>query len=202
MTPSVAQLPAGTPLAAGAQVPATAAPLPSSLLSLGVDGSATATGFVVLEGSAASKLPTLRHEEVVRVASCGLQRCSDIAGRLLEVLDRFAPERVAIEGYGFANKHSLVTLVEVGTVLRYFLRQKGYRYLEPSPNALKKFVLGTGQGRKDQMLLQVFKRWGHEARDDNTADAYGLACIGLVHAGRLRGPTRAMLDVVGGLKMR
>jgi len=168
------------------------------LLSLGVDGSATATGLVVLE---AGTKPTLRHEEVVKVGSTGLERCSDIAQHLLAVLDRFEPHRVAIEGYGFANKHSLVTLVEVGTILRYFLRQKGYRYLEPSPNALKKFVLGTGNGRKDQMLLQVYKRWGHEAKDDNTADAYGLACIGLAHAGRLPSPTRAMLDVVGALKM-
>ena len=168
------------------------------MLALGIDGSATATGLVVLE---AGTKPTLRHEEVVKVGSTGLERCSDIAERLLLVLDRFAPGRVVIEGYGYANTHSLVTLVEVGTVLRYFLRQKGYRYLEPSANSLKKFVLGKGQGKKDQMLLQVFKRWGHEAKDDNTADAYGLACIGLLHAGRLPGSTNVMSDVVGGLKM-
>ena len=171
------------------------------MLSLGIDGSATATGLVVLEAAPGSNTPGLRHEEVVKVKSTGLQRCSDIAEKMLDVLERFAPERVAIEGYGFANPHSLATLVEVGTILRYFLCQKGFRYLEPSPNALKKFVLGKGQGKKDQMLLHVFKRWGHEAKDDNTADAYGLACIGLLHAGCLPGPTNAMLEVVGSLKM-
>lgn len=173
------------------------------MLALGIDGSATATGLVVLEAPAGDggKIPALRHEEVVKVGSTGLERCSDIAERLLDVLDRFEPGRVVIEGYGYANTHSLVTLVEVGTILRYFLRQKGYRYLEPSPNSLKKFVLGKGQGKKDQMILQVFKRWGHEAKDDNTADAYGLACIGLLHAGRLPGSTNVMGDVVGGLKM-
>lgn len=170
------------------------------MISLGIDASATATGLVVLRGN--GKQPTLLHAETVSVQSKGLQRCSDIAERLLAVLDKFSPDRVSIEGYGFANKNSLVTLVEVGTILRYFLRQKGFRYLEPAPNALKKFVLGTGQGKKDKMMLHVFKRWGYEAPNDNLADAYGLACIGLAHVGQLHGLTKPMLEVVCALALR
>ena len=46
------------------------------------------------------------------------------------------------------------------------------------PTSLKKYVTGRGTGvQKNQMLLQVFKKWGVEFPDDNAADSYGLAHI-------------------------
>jgi Holliday junction resolvasome RuvABC endonuclease subunit len=85
-------------------------------------------------------------------------------------------------------------------VVRYFLRQCGYRWLEPAPTQVKKFVLGK-QGEKSQMMLHVFKRWGYEPANDDIADGFGLAAIGLAHAGQLKGLTRPMLEVVGALKL-
>jgi Holliday junction resolvasome RuvABC endonuclease subunit len=122
---------------------------------------------------------------------------------MLEVLGEFKPERVVIEGYGLSWKHasSVIPMVEVGTVLRYFLKQLGYGYLEPTPNELKKAVTGNGNTAKSKMILHVFKRWGYEAKDDNRADAFGLGAIGLAHGGKLNNPTVAMREVVGALRL-
>jgi Holliday junction resolvasome RuvABC endonuclease subunit len=170
--------------------------------SLGIDPSTTATGFVVLE-SADQRPRVLFEDTLIPLHLERLERCSAIAGRMLEILGEFEPERTAIEGYGLNMKHpsSVIPLVELGTVLRYFLRQQRFCYLEPSPGELKKFVFGTGKGSKAQMMLQVFKRWGYEAKDEHRADAYGLATIGLAHAGKLPSPNHAMLEVIGAVRL-
>jgi crossover junction endodeoxyribonuclease RuvC len=40
---------------------------------------------------------------------------------------------------------------------------------------LKKYAAGKGNAKKQEMLLQIYKRWGLEFNDDNAADAYALA---------------------------
>ena len=53
-----------------------------------------------------------------------------------------------------------------------------------APQALKKFVTGKGNVKKDQMKLAVFKRWGVEFPTTDETDAYALAQWGQA---RLRG---------------
>jgi crossover junction endodeoxyribonuclease RuvC len=40
---------------------------------------------------------------------------------------------------------------------------------------LKKYATGKGTSKKQEMLLQMYKRWGVEFNDDNAADSYALA---------------------------
>jgi hypothetical protein len=48
--------------------------------------------------------------------------------------------------------------------------------LQIPPTSLKKYVTGKGTGiQKNQMLLQVYKKWSVEFDDDNAADSYGIA---------------------------
>jgi hypothetical protein len=35
---------------------------------------------------------------------------------------------------------------------------------------LKKYATGKGTAKKQEMLLQIYKRWGVEFNDDNAAD--------------------------------
>ena len=174
--------------------------------SLGIDPSTTATGLVVLESGPClgHHGPALLFEDTVKPGELPrLERCSHHAGRMLEVIEQFKPERIVLEGYGLNWQHSssVLPLVELGTVLRYFLRQIGCTWLEPTPSELKKAVLGRGSGRKAQMMLQVYKLWGFEAVDDNRADAYGLAMIGLAHAGKLTKPA-PLLEVARALGLK
>jgi Holliday junction resolvasome RuvABC endonuclease subunit len=49
--------------------------------------------------------------------------------------------------------------------------------LQVPPMTLKKFVSGKGTAKKQEMMLQAYKRYGVEINDDNAVDAYGLARI-------------------------
>ena len=98
-----------------------------------------------------------------------------------------------IEGLGFEivdsalespvkMSHSALISGELFAAVRMRLRSscKGSaRYpLQVPPTSLKKYVTGKGTGiQKNQMLLQVYKKWDVEFDDDNAADAYGIARI-------------------------
>ena len=173
------------------------------MIALGIDPAPSATGFIVLES--ADKFPRVLFEDTaILTKMTGFERCSALAGRMLDILKEFEPDRVVIEGYGLNFKHpsSVIPLIEVGTILRYFLKQLEQDYLEPSPGELKKAVLGKGTGQKAAMMLQVFKRWHYEAKDDHRADAYGLAAIGLAHGGRLRPTTLSIAEVASKLVLK
>ena len=49
--------------------------------------------------------------------------------------------------------------------------------LQVAPMSIKKFASGKGTAKKQEMLMQIYKRWGIEFNDDNAADAYALARI-------------------------
>jgi crossover junction endodeoxyribonuclease RuvC len=40
---------------------------------------------------------------------------------------------------------------------------------------LKKYAAGKGTAKKQEMLMQIYKRFGVEFNDDNAADSYALA---------------------------
>ena len=108
----------------------------------------------------------------------GLQRASSIVEKVMEAKEKYNPDFAVIEGYGYANAYTLATLVEIGTVIRYFLWQSDFPYHEVAPTQLKKFM-GKGNLKKDQIMLAVYKKWGYEAPTDNIADAVVLAMMGL-----------------------
>lgn len=147
--------------------------------SIGLDLS-TRTGLVVLEPG-----PVVRESIEVAPKSKGWVRVQEITDTILGTITTYSPDEVVIEGYGFANQHTLVTLAEIGSVVRYCLYLSGVAYREIPPNQLKKFVTGKGNAKKDAITLNVYKRWGYEAETDNVADAYGLAAIGLACHGAL-----------------
>lgn len=86
---------------------------------------------------------------------------------------------VCMEGYAAEAKFGREKSGELGAVVKLALSMS----LPPlvnyptivSPTALKKYVTGKGNARKDDMKLCVFKKWGETCHDDNVADSYGLA---------------------------
>lgn len=105
----------------------------------------------------------------------GVRRAANLAS---QIVDRWQDvQLLAIEGYGFSNKFTLVPLVEIGTVLRYFAMQKGVPLIEVAPTQLKKFACGKGNAKKDEIRLAVFKNWQQEFKSHNEVDAFVLAKI-------------------------
>lgn len=72
--------------------------------------------------------------------------------------------RLSIWDYFDDNKYSIIPFEE-------HLRRPS---LIP-PMTLKKYAAGKGNAKKQEMLLQIYKRWGIEFNDDNAADSYALA---------------------------
>jgi Holliday junction resolvasome RuvABC endonuclease subunit len=171
--------------------------------SLGLDLSTKATGLVLLAASE-NQNPWLILEETISFPKLkGFDLYMAIAKRIMEVANEYQPARIVLEGYSLnlKNASSVVPLVELGGLVRFFLKIDGYSWLDPRAGELKKFITGKGGTPKDMVVMHVLKRWGHEARDNNTADAYGCACIGLCHANKLRSATKEMRAIVGSLKL-
>jgi len=119
----------------------------------------------------------------------------------LKKFQEHCPALVAIEGYGYANANSLVTLVELGAALRgtMSINYLANCTLEVAPASLKKFILGKGVGKKEQVMMQVFKKWGYEAKTNNLADAYVLAHIAAASylgGGLYKGLTKPQKEVL------
>jgi Holliday junction resolvasome RuvABC endonuclease subunit len=107
--------------------------------------------------------------------------------------------QVTIEGYSFDSGTAWGTsLRELGGIIRYHLRKAGLTPLEVPPTQLKKFVTGDGHADKNIMIKECFKRWDVDFSDDNMADAFGLAKLGVAMArpGGMVGLPKFQYDVV------
>ncbi|MDH5184460.1 MAG: hypothetical protein OEX12_11285 [Gammaproteobacteria bacterium] len=108
-----------------------------------------------------------------------MDRAGFYAQDLMTIVHSYDPDVVVLEGYGFSRVQGVDTIVlqcAIGTILRYFLRTTlDTPYFEIPPTSLKKFITGKGNAKKDTIMMEVYKRWGYEAPDNDLADAYGLA---------------------------
>lgn len=173
-----------------------------SFRSMGVDLSTSATGVVVLEESGVA-VPKLVLQDELKSKKTGFQKYRELCEALLATIHLYEPDRLVLEGYSLnmKNSSSVIPLVEIGGILRFLMNLDGIKWYDPRATELKKFVCGTGNANKDQVMMQTFKRWGFEAPTNNIADAYVLACMGLAHANRLPSITLEMRKVVGNLKV-
>lgn len=101
--------------------------------------------------------------------------------RMVDLIESVAGEMeygdlVAIEGFGFASQTGFL-LGGIGWGIRMELFQRHVKYIEVAPAALKKFASGKGNTKKDELGVEIYKRWGFEHKSDNVRDAYVLAQI-------------------------
>jgi Holliday junction resolvasome RuvABC endonuclease subunit len=151
---------------------------------LGVDPS-TKTGIVLAE-CANGVMKTFVTKTIKMPGLTGVTRANAIAQELVSMLIGWPDLDLAvIEGYGFNNKFTLSLLTEIGTLLRHSLLSLGVPVLVMPPKSLKEYVTGHGNADKDAMMSAVDKRWGFKTKDDNQADAWGLAAAGGAYMGAL-----------------
>lgn len=144
---------------------------------LGLDLSLNGTGISVLshDGSLIeSKLIKLNTNKTNLYK--GQARIKVIVDIILSILNKYSPQRVAVEGYSFGSKgRSFIDLAELGGVVRYELTNRKLDWVEIPPKTLKKMVSGNGNADKVQMMEAVHQRYGVKFEDDNENDAYCLA---------------------------
>ncbi len=161
----------------------------------GIDVS-TKTGLAVLHFGGKEFCGDILHKQKVEAKKMtGFERCARIGATVSDVINHWKPDLVVLEDYGFSFRGSTIILVELGTVVRYFLWQENHRCMNVEPTTLKKFVTGSGAAKKDAMIESINTLWGHDEPDNDIADAIALAYFGACVAGFEVGVPEANLSV-------
>jgi hypothetical protein len=144
---------------------------------IGIDPSYSGFGITIMDKD------TNYCSYVAKFDNSGVERLFNVQKFLMSlILDHdfnlYKFRDVAIEGYAFGSQMANM-LGELGGVVRLFIyEQYGIKPLLVPPTSLKKYATGKGTGvQKNQILLNVYKKWGVEFKDDNAADSYILARI-------------------------
>lgn len=155
---------------------------------LGVDPGTAATGYGVVvrgDGGAASLVEC----GVIRTSAKAAlaERLREIHAGLGEVLDRHAPDVVAVEGVFFGkNVRTTVLLGHARGVLLLAASQRELEVAEYAPAEIKNAVVGTGRATKEQVQFMV-KRLLRLKEAPSPADAADGVAVALCHlnTGRL-----------------
>src|SRR5206468_6278393 len=82
---------------------------------------------------------------------------------------------VVIEGYSFGAKgNAILSLAELGGVIRIALADRGMPYVDIPPACLKLFATGKGNAPKDEVLAAAIRKLQYSGHDHNEADALWL----------------------------
>lgn len=136
---------------------------------MGIDPSLTSTGWVVLADGDLYKHGTINSKLT------GPARLLEIKKDIFELLLLYKPKMVAIEGYAYAAANKAHQIGELGGVLRCLLYEKADDWREYPPTVVKKYCTGKGNGKKEDMKLWTYKKWGVEFKTNDEVDAYVLA---------------------------
>lgn len=153
--------------------------------SIGLDLSLVGTGVVLLENGKIIKQQLIKSKPVGNKPVNEVKRIQKIVEEIEFTIGEYRPRIAVIEGLAFMARNStaLVQLSALNYMTRAMLMNYNIPFVIVAPTTLKKFVTGNGASKKDVMLIETFKRWGVTILDDNEADAYGLAQVGLALLG-------------------
>ena len=164
---------------------------------IGLDLSLTATGVAFLASDGTCSTSTLKsapsESEEYRLSTCKAQ--------IMEVLVKIQPSLVVMEGLSFgSNDPSAQQRAWLHWAVRLNMWRRTMPFQVVSPSSLKKFAAGAGNAKKEQMMLEVFKRWNVTAADNNQADAAALAYLGATLTGLRECDNQAQREVIAKLK--
>jgi Holliday junction resolvasome RuvABC endonuclease subunit len=111
----------------------------------------------------------------------GWVRVQLIAQNVLDTLAVWKPDKAVIEDYALGMKKSpstIVTQVEIGTMIRSCLYNLGIPWVNVRPNTLKKWTTGDGHAKKPAMAAACKERWGFNSPSDDVVDGFALAQYG------------------------
>jgi crossover junction endodeoxyribonuclease RuvC len=163
------------------------------VLVLGIDPGTANTGYGVVRGGG-GVTPVLVECGVIRTRARDAlpTRLREIHDGVLELIDRHAPDALAVEGVFYArNVRTTVVLGHARGVILLAAEQRGITVNEFAPAEIKKSVVGTGGATKEQVqfMLTRLLRLKSVPQPTDAADgvAAALACIMSIGIPRIEG---------------
>jgi crossover junction endodeoxyribonuclease RuvC len=171
--------------------------------SLGLDLSLTGTGVIVLDGGKIKLRKLIKSKPGGDKPVDELRRIRKIVEEIEMIVSEQQPEIAVIEGLAFMvrNATALVQLSALNYMVRAVLDDYNIPFVIIAPTSLKKFVTSNGKAKKDEMMLETYKRYGVSIANDNECDAYGLSQVGLaLKGGNSKDTTKLQEEVISLLK--
>ena len=160
---------------------------------VGIDSSYSGTGIsLLLETSSglyathtvAKALPPKKGKEAY---SCELyERVEPILQVVYNNLPPASDCVVIMEGGALGSKFSAFMLGELSGAIKSVLGANKYKVRLVSPTSLKMYITGSGAAKKDVVVREVNTLLSLKLTNNNIADAYGLAFVGLKTYGNTR----------------
>lgn len=156
-----------------------------SQIIMGIDPGLANTGWGIIRCSGTHVAP-VAYGCITTTKSHDLPtRLAIIHDNLLEIIDRYLPTELSVEGIYFGNnaKSAIPTAQARGAAL-VACAYRGLEYGEYTPMQIKQALVGTGAADKRQIqyMVRAVLKLDHEPRPDHAADALAAA---ITHA-RLR----------------
>jgi len=140
---------------------------------LGCDLSLTSSGLVVIDDNY-----NIVKSALLSTPFTGVERLAYLRDRLKEFLLEYQIKQASIEGGAY---HEIGRIYQIGQwagIVHLFLFDNSINFIEVAPLQVKKYVSGKGNKTTKQLvILDVYKNFKEEIRDDNLADAYVLSRI-------------------------
>lgn len=147
------------------------------MIVLGLDLSLVSSGYVLLEND------KIKEQKLIKSKPDG-KRPIDELRRLMKIRDQIKlTENIklaVIEGISFMSRNttSIVQLSALNYMVREYLYLHYVPFLIVPPSTLKKFIAENGHAKKDQMMLETYKKFGESFTNNDLCDAFGLAHCG------------------------
>ena len=156
-----------------------------SQIIMGIDPGLANTGWGIIR-CGGTHVATVAYGCITTTKSHDLPtRLAIIHDNLLEIIDRYLPTELSVEGIYFGNnaKSAIPTAQARGAAL-VACAYRGLEYGEYTPMQIKQALVGTGAADKRQIqyMVRAVLKLDHEPRPDHAADALAAA---ITHA-RLR----------------
>lgn len=103
---------------------------------------------------------------------------------------------VCVENYAFNKGNQAHQTGELGGLVRLMLWRKYMSSYLVAPGTLKKFITGSGAGKKSGIPLHLYKKWGLTVEQEDQADATGLALMAMYSRVHAMEKTKAQAEAV------
>lgn len=160
------------------------------MLVLGIDPGTAIVGYGLVREHRDGSLEAVHHGVIRTPAKTPMpERLMTIYDDLTAIVERFQPDRAAVEELFFSrNVTTAITVSQGRGVVLLALQKAGLVIHEYKPNFIKQSITGYGGAGKKQMqeMVRMLLNLEKIPRPDDAADALAIA-ITDVHSGRFSG---------------